>query len=387
MSDSPRETGHGKPPPLSRKKKILFALLFTLLPLLLLEAGLRLSGAEFGWEVEAPLARRQLEAYVGRSEMWSDEDLLQANFSIYVDDRTRLWRLEGDLDVEIGNFLVPHDLRGIRTFAVKTNEQGFRGPLPPAAGKRKTVLCLGDSHTFGWGLEEEETFPARLQRLLDGEEPDRYAVANAGQPGYSSFQGRVLWEEGGRDLAPAYVVLAFGFNDGLKAPIADEDAAARRAGAPGFLRHALMLTRTYRLLRHAILSARGAGGADIEGMGRRVPREKYRAHLARMVEDVRKCGGRPVFLSLLCRYHRTLTELARDLDVPLVDADAYAEQAREALVAGRGDAAWRAEALERFGPARLEKNPSWWVRADAAHYNRFVHEAVAEALAEIILAD
>lgn len=49
-----------------------------------------------------------------------------------------------------------------RTFSVTTNADGFRGPpldTPPA---RPRVLCLGDSVTFGWGVEDDESWPARL---------------------------------------------------------------------------------------------------------------------------------------------------------------------------------------------------------------------------------
>lgn len=33
-----------------------------------------------------------------------------------------------------------------------------------AALNQPEIICIGDSHTMGWGVEQEETFP----KLLDG---------------------------------------------------------------------------------------------------------------------------------------------------------------------------------------------------------------------------
>lgn len=64
----------------------------------------------------------------------------------------------------------------LRTFSVSTNSRGFRGPevSVPAEGPR--VLCVGDSVTFGWGVSEPESYPARLRSLLSVD------VVNAGVP-------------------------------------------------------------------------------------------------------------------------------------------------------------------------------------------------------------
>lgn len=49
-----------------------------------------------------------------------------------------------------------------RTFFVRTNAAGFRGPPLDDPPTRPRVLCLGDSVTFGWGVEDDESWPARL---------------------------------------------------------------------------------------------------------------------------------------------------------------------------------------------------------------------------------
>lgn len=67
---------------------------------------------------------------------------------------------------------------------------GFRGPeLPADVHARTLVLCLGESSTFGWMVGESETYPARLQGILDAKPLARPAcVVNAGVPSYTSAQ-------------------------------------------------------------------------------------------------------------------------------------------------------------------------------------------------------
>ena len=64
----------------------------------------------------------------------------------------------------------------LRSFLVSTNAKGFRGPPLEPQKTSYRVLCLGDSVTFGWGVAEDESYPARLRKSLGLE------VINAGVP-------------------------------------------------------------------------------------------------------------------------------------------------------------------------------------------------------------
>ncbi|MCF8255997.1 MAG: hypothetical protein K9J06_00470 [Flavobacteriales bacterium] len=61
---------------------------------------------------------------------------------------------------------------------VRINNLGFRGPDVSIAKKRKRILLLGDSFTFGWGVEEHETWA----QLLQMEFPD-WEILNLGRGG------------------------------------------------------------------------------------------------------------------------------------------------------------------------------------------------------------
>lgn len=68
-----------------------------------------------------------------------------------------------------------------RRFLVNTNALGLRGAevKVPAPGPR--VLAVGDSVTFGWGVEDGESWPARLAEALGAQVPG-LEVLNAGVP-------------------------------------------------------------------------------------------------------------------------------------------------------------------------------------------------------------
>ena len=113
--------------------------------------------------------------------------------------------------------------------AVRTNRAGFRGDEPVPGGR--VVLCLGDSTTFGWRVEQAEPFPARLQARLRGEgkSPTAWKVINAGVPGYSSLQLRLLAEQLVPRWKPEVVVVCVGNNEAWPVARSDRQIDADRA--------------------------------------------------------------------------------------------------------------------------------------------------------------
>lgn len=108
-----------------------------------------------------------------------------------------------------------------------------RAAAPPAAAPAPVpvagpplVVFLGDSLTAGLGLDENQAYPALVEReLKEGGEAVR--VLNAGVSGDTTAGGlsRLGWLLGQR---PAVVVLGLGANDGLRAlPLAEIDKNLR----------------------------------------------------------------------------------------------------------------------------------------------------------------
>jgi acyl-CoA thioesterase-1 len=84
----------------------------------------------------------------------------------------------------------------------------------PARGAERVVVALGDSLTAGFGLAEDQAYPALLQARLRRAGFD-YQVVNAGVSGDTSAGGlrRLDWVLRSR---PEVVIVALGANDGLR---------------------------------------------------------------------------------------------------------------------------------------------------------------------------
>jgi lysophospholipase L1-like esterase len=75
------------------------------------------------------------------------------------------------------------------------------------------ILCVGDSHTFGAMVPEDESHPAWLQRHLDERAPGRYSVINLGLPGMNTTQVHNRLPLQIARYRPSLVVVWAGVND------------------------------------------------------------------------------------------------------------------------------------------------------------------------------
>ncbi|MCE9595629.1 MAG: hypothetical protein K8S98_15685 [Planctomycetes bacterium] len=111
--------------------------------------------------------------------------------------------------------------RGRAPIRVRINEHSLRCadvPLAKPAGEKR-VLVVGDSLTFGAGVDEAETFPAALEcalRARDGGADSR--VINAGVNGWSTWHYRTWIERRGLAFAPDVLVVGLFFGNDMEPP-------------------------------------------------------------------------------------------------------------------------------------------------------------------------
>lgn len=99
--------------------------------------------------------------------------------------------------------------------SVSLNSHGHRDdevPVEKPAGERR-ILVLGDSVTFGWGVDQGQDFPARLETLLRQQTGTAWQVINAGVNGYNSEQEATYFATDGIRFQPDIVVLVYVGND------------------------------------------------------------------------------------------------------------------------------------------------------------------------------
>jgi lysophospholipase L1-like esterase len=211
------------------------ALRWTIALLLGLNAGFRTSSASFLSAAENPrweFLRANLDVFPGMEK-------------IFEPDVKLFWKLKPNLqNVRAAEKLPDAEY----PFTISTDRFGRR-TMPQLKQSRHTVLFLGDSCTFGIPVNGGETYPALLQQRLK-----QVRCINAGVPGYSAYQGRLVLEQWDPTQKPDAVVITFWPNDrSVWDHLSDAEHAELIADEAAGTMSSLRLTR---LLRRALPSSR-----------------------------------------------------------------------------------------------------------------------------------
>ena len=96
-------------------------------------------------------------------------------------------------------------------FRLTTNDRGYRGPMPNPgqSGDRFTVGLLGDSYTFGSGVDDGDEFASVIRDRLG----DDYLVLNFGVGSFSLAHQIKQYHLEVRPYAPDLLVVQFSGND------------------------------------------------------------------------------------------------------------------------------------------------------------------------------
>jgi lysophospholipase L1-like esterase len=77
-----------------------------------------------------------------------------------------------------------------------------------------TLVVLGDSIAYGWGVPREDGFPAQIEDLLAQRTTALWRVVNTGIPGNTVLMGCERYARDVSPVIPRAVLIAFGLNDG-----------------------------------------------------------------------------------------------------------------------------------------------------------------------------
>jgi hypothetical protein len=122
-------------------------------------------------------------------------------------------------NLELGEIPVPGQqgerrIPGVYSFRYSNNSLGWRGRREYREAKRTDyrVLLLGDSFAYGTGVNDDQTFAARIEKdLIAGQMS--VEVLNAGCPGKGTDYELKCFQTVGRKFHPDLTVLAFFAND------------------------------------------------------------------------------------------------------------------------------------------------------------------------------
>ena len=123
--------------------------------------------------------------------------------AMYVDDDIVGWKLKPNFEGKLSTDEFETE--------IKTNSEGFRGQefkYEENKEEQYTIVGLGDSFTFGYGVKEDEVF---LNKIIT--EDKKVNVFNLGVPGYSTREEALMLEKYIEKIKPDLVILGFDVND------------------------------------------------------------------------------------------------------------------------------------------------------------------------------
>jgi lysophospholipase L1-like esterase len=160
---------------------------------------------------------------------------------------------------------------GETRYAVRTDADGFRvGRAPPEGGGAPLVLALGDSYTFGQGVDYEDSYVGRLAARFAG----KLRFANAAVGGWGPVQYREELEYRlGAGLAPRAVLVGLylgnDFHDCVwskDVPVVDGVAVARESARTWLKRRShlyRLVAKAYHVLAPAAADEAWHGGSEL----------------------------------------------------------------------------------------------------------------------------
>ena len=263
---------------LSIFKKAIFAVLFLLVLLILLEIILQVAGVQSRHESPFFLLLRVHEY----------PEYFQRHPTLF-------WEL-------VPNKLIKGDFIAKGEYHI--NSHGFRGPefsdeKPPGTIR---ICCIGNSCTFGWEIPEGNTYPDLLKIDLEKKYPgQKFEVINCGVPGYTSHQGLIELKEKILNYHPDIITLSFGWNDiwGAGKGITDRQQKIQSRFVIN-MQNILARLKTYRLLKYALLEItekKGLESFDLENPAYRVSKDEYRDNLSEIHRIAEENGIIPVYLT------------------------------------------------------------------------------------------
>jgi hypothetical protein len=250
-------------------------------------------------------------------------------------------------------FLRPHYEARLTTseyvMSMKHNSLGFRDSehLKKRSEAITRVVIIGDSFTYGWGVDQDQTYPALLQPLLDGAGDRQYEILNMGIPDTGTVEARQIAQVA-MTFDPQIIVLAMLLEDrwavngndlvdNARQPQGEQASTAGRqpsAGVPtsihNFLAgnsalYAYIMTRVGHIMRRQAIGMRknqnrqelDAAWELTTGL---LAELNDRAKAANVTFAVMRCPfyfdaqrGEPDRIS------RRLAELGHDLEIPVLD--------------------------------------------------------------------
>lgn len=284
-----------------------------------------------------------------------------------VDDGRLRFKGRSDVTFVLAGVEYRHDALGMRT-------PPFASPKPANVVR---VLCLGDSTTYGLGVAEPDSWPRRLEALLNERPPagSRIEVVNAGVPAFNTDDALAWFHAIADRVEPDAVLLGWFANDLERLGfhlLGDGTLMPDPLAVPDSLRPWLLRTALYRKLAVSVRQRMERDGSYVLGKGEnltvagaaiaafaRTMRERGVPFAIVEIPTLEGGGAKPLELSVADHPYREFSEwletTAAGNGVPRLRLlDAVVGEPPPLLWVSMQDHHPNAAACQRFAPAIAE---------------------------------
>lgn len=222
------------------------------------------------------------------------------------------------------------------------NHRGFRGAEFKVEKNKDTyrIVVLGDSISFGLGVDLHQTFPYLLQTYLSERTKNHQSkveIINAAVPGYSSYQLVLLTEQLMSHYSPDFMIIVPGFHNDFVSTAGPGDKHFFGSRKSNWLKSCLRKTNSYIVLRNLIVTLKSCHDAKDSQNRLRVTPDEYYGNLKQIISLCNKKGIGIVIVkpfyskirqieapSCLKYSHKTIS-VCKELSVPSIEIDKQVE--------------------------------------------------------------
>jgi lysophospholipase L1-like esterase len=230
----------------------------------------------------------------------AEQGFVNEDVYAYQPDLRYGYKLKPDIAITVRNYSTAFVVDKLPPWTIISDTAGYRVPaksqIEPEAS---TLYVLGDSSSFGWGVDYEKSYPSLLVDKLNARGSSaQYELKNLSLPGFSSFQGKLLWQELSEVKKGDWVILSFGLNDASPAVRTDQRQYESRNSLTGRVSWSLRQVLLFRWMRSLWMSLPEPPPRQNKNIGKRVPLNQYRKNFETLIEEIRNKGAKPLWVSV-----------------------------------------------------------------------------------------
>ena len=264
-----------------------------------------------------PLVMARYQRYV------AEQGFVSEDVYAYRPDLRYGYLLKPNLQLTVLNYSSALFFDKLPPWTIASDAKGYRVSAQNLiVGEKEghTLHVLGDSSSFGWGVDFEDSYPQQLaEKLKQLPLTSSITVENYSTPGFTSYHGQLLLEDKVKIKNGDIVLVSFGSNDSypsLKSDSVRFQARNSMVGKISWSLNRLMIIKWMRTLIHSLPEPRIP-----KTKNSRVSLEEYQKNLGVIFQEILQRGGKPHFINV-CNgrvYRDVAKQTAKSAHIPFYD--------------------------------------------------------------------